>query len=175
MRGARRFLHRPAGGPSPPFHGGEIGRHLRFSSTTLGRVARRSLVNGALALAGLLLATSLAIASPLERIEPRLARAIEENRVFLTCTSVDAGAFDGAERYWKRMVERAREFLVTNGASADELAAFDKRTAVPALLQDDRPLSEAIALCRNHADWFRRYGKHDFVTRIDDSPLPERR
>ena len=123
---------------------------------------------------GLALSPALA-AGPLERIEPRLAKAIEENRVFLTCTSVDAGAFEGAERYWKRMVDRARELLLANNASSEELAEFDKRTTVSALLQDDRPLSEAIALCRKHADWFRRYGNHDFVTRIDDSPLPERR
>lgn len=135
----------------------------RISAKTLG-----------LALAGAVSATA-ALAGPLERMEPRLARAIEENRVFLTCTSVDAGAFAAAERYWKRMVERARASLVAATASDEELAEFDKRTAVSALLREDRPFGEAIALCRNHAEWFRRYGKHDFVTRIDDSPLTEGR
>lgn len=122
-----------------------------------------------------LLAASAALASPLERIEPRLARAIEENRVFLTCTAVDATASEAAQRHWKRMVERARAFLVSQNASAEELESFDQRTSVQALIRDDRPLSEAIALCRSHADWFGRYGQQDFVTKIDDSPLPERR
>ena len=73
------------------------------------------------------------------------------------------------------MVERARSLLVANKASAEELAEFDKRTAVSALIRDDQPLSEVIALCRGHAEWFGRYGNHDFVTKIDDTPLPERR
>lgn len=109
---------------------------------------------------------------PLERIEPRLARAIEENRVFLTCTSLDPAAFESAQRYWMRMVARARAQLEAKRASAEDLAAFDRRTAVSALVPADRPLSEAIALCRAHSDWFKRYGRFDFISRIDDSPLP---
>lgn len=116
-----------------------------------------------------------ALAGPLERIEPRLARAIEENRVFLTCTSVDPAAAAGSQRHWKRMVERARAFLVSQRASAEELAEFDRRTAVSALVEGDRPLAEAIALCSRHADWFSRYGSHDFVVKIDDTPPPQRR
>lgn len=123
-----------------------------------------------------LLAASPALAdSPLERIEPRLAQAIEENKVFLTCTSLDPAMFESAQRYWSRMVARTRAQLQAKRATAEELAAFDRRTAVSALVPADLPLSEAVALCHRHSEWFKRYGRFDFISRIDDSPLPPER
>lgn len=121
-----------------------------------------------------LLATP-ALAGPLERIEPRLAKAIAENRVFMTCTSLDVVAAEATRRHWSRMVARARTHLVAQHASPEELAAFDTRTAVAALVDEDQPLVEAVALCRDHAEWFNRYGHHEFVAKIDETPLPQRR
>lgn len=125
--------------------------------------------------AALLAAPPALAGGSLEQIEPRLARAIEENKVFLTCTSLDPAMFESAQRYWSRMVARTRAQLQAKRATAEELAAFDRRTAVSALVPADRPLSEAVVLCHRHSEWFKRYGRFDFISRIDDSPLPPER
>lgn len=107
----------------------------------------------------------------MERIEPRLARAIEEHRVFLTCSSLDGSTFGLVQRSWLKMVADAREHLASRYTPMADLAAFDRRTAVSALLDTKQTLGEAIAFCERHPKWAERYARLNWTVDIDDRPL----
>lgn len=107
----------------------------------------------------------------LERIEPRLAAAIAEHRVFLTCAR--GGPDFGAIRLgWLAMVKDARAILAGRGASPAELDAFDARASLAAvMLPEDAPASDMQALCAGaNADWRERYESARFIYRIDETP-----
>jgi hypothetical protein len=126
----------------------------------------------ALVLLVTLIASTGQAQAALQRIEPRLAAAIEEHRIFLTCGSLISDDF---KKYWTKMVAEARAGLVNQVPLAD-LAAFDKRTSIEAvMLPSGTPWSRLIDFCaKEHADWFRSYQQLRFVYKIDDTPLPPR-
>jgi hypothetical protein len=122
-----------------------------------------------------ILAASPALAqTTLEQIEPRLARAIEEHRVFLTCSSLDADAHALVQTNWRDIVGKARAAL-SGSASEAQLRRFDERTALAALIAVDASLADTILLCtQTHGDWAKRLAQFRFVSAIDGSPLPSR-
>ena len=127
-----------------------------------------------LMIAALLLAASPSPApaqTALERIEPQLARAIEEYRVLLTCSSMEAQTADGIRAMWTGMIAEARARLVNRYVPLAGLAAFDRRTAPEAVrMPPDTPLSRVVALCTvEHPDWLRRLQQLQVTYRIDDA------
>lgn len=126
-----------------------------------------------LILAGSCLSYSASAQTALERIEPRLAKAIEEHRVFLTCSRLEAESVPGIREGWVKMVADARQYLAAHFTSLADLAAFDKRTDPETLIgPPDRPFGEVIAFCDKNAGWMKRMLMFNFVFKIDDTPLP---
>ena len=109
----------------------------------------------------------------LERIEPRLARALAEHQVFLTCSSLDAQNHALVRKGWEDMVAAARLYLIGHYIPLADLAAFDSRTAVSALLRSDQSLKAAIEMCTgDHRDWAQRYARFLWTSEISERPLP---
>lgn len=107
----------------------------------------------------------------LERMEPRLRQAIEEHRVFLTCSSLDPQAHASIEAGWRQIVSKARAQLASRYTSLADLARFDQMTAETSLVRGDAPLREAIDLCtRTSADWHDRYVMFRFIFDIGGEP-----
>lgn len=111
--------------------------------------------------------------SAMERIEPRLSRAIEEHRVFLTCSSLEPQTFELVLRNWEDMVAAARGHLSANLTPKVDLEAFDRRTKLDALVDWRMPLGEAAAYCAANPDWSGKLHRFAFVWRIDDTPLSD--
>lgn len=110
----------------------------------------------------------------LEQIEPRLARALEEHRVFLTCSSLDADMHALVQANWRDIVGKARAAL-SGSASEAQLKAFDERTAPSALIATNASLADTIVLCtQTHKDWAKQLAQFRFVLAIDGAPLPFR-
>jgi hypothetical protein len=107
----------------------------------------------------------------LERIEPRLAKAIAEHRVFLSCS--DGKEKESIEDAWRTQVAESRAALAARYTSLADLAAFDKRTAAEALeLPADMPKARREMFCNlENKGWIERYYQLNFVWKIDDSPL----
>jgi hypothetical protein len=109
----------------------------------------------------------------LERIEPRLSRAIAEHRVFFTCASLEIETFAAVQKTWEGMVDYARTYLVMNSTPLPHLQAFDQRTVISGMIRKNQLLGDVIKLCREeHKDWWQRYVELKFTWRIDDEPLP---
>lgn len=106
----------------------------------------------------LMMTGSAAAQTAMERIEPRLRQAIEEHRVFLTCSSLDPETHASVETGWRQIVAKARGQLVSRFTSNADLARFDEITSEASIVKRDAPLRDAIALCtRTSPDWRDRY------------------
>lgn len=111
-------------------------------------------------------------ASALERIMPRLERAIAEQRVFLICASLDKAWAADTRETWDEVRGTGRAWLKANGAGADDLTRFEAMTA-PERLLVDMPLFQAIELCTvTHPDWVERFTGFRFIAKIDGTPPP---
>ena len=108
----------------------------------------------------------------LERIEPSLARAIEQHHALLTCSSGDDRAL--IEQNWRAMVADARRTLADRYTSLADLAAFDKRTGIEAVkLAPDTPPTRLDAFCNvESAGWYERYFGLLDIMKIGDQPSP---
>ena len=125
-------------------------------------------------LPALLAATPAIAQTALERIEPRLAAAIAEERVFLTCSAADAQMASNMRLAWAAMVRETRKSLEARYTSLADLAAFDRRTAVEAIvLPLETPAEKIAAFCDvENAGWLGRYQNLQIIYRIDETPLP---
>lgn len=127
-----------------------------------------------LILAALLAATPALAQTALERIEPRLAAAIAEERVFLTCSAANAQMASELRFAWTAMVREARTSLEARDTSLADLAAFDRRTAVEAIvLPPETPAETTATFCDvENAGWLARYQNLQIIYRLDETPLP---
>jgi hypothetical protein len=117
------------------------------------------------AVAGLILATSSAAAQGRgERVMPVLDKALDEWRVFLTCTMLDPGAHAMALDGWAGTVERTGAFLRDSGLSDATIDAFAARARPEALMPpDDTPVAEVQAFCGAHPEWRRQLDTFGFT------------
>lgn len=118
-------------------------------------------------------ATEPAVAQgALDRMMPRLERAIAEQRVFLICAALDKAWAADTREVWDEVRGTGRTWLKGNGATADELARFEAMTA-PERLLVDMPLFSAIELCTvTHPDWVERFTGFRYLAKLDGTPPP---
>ena len=119
----------------------------------------------------LLMTVSATAQTAFERIEPRLTTAIDEHRVFLTCSSLDPQLHASVLSGWQQIVAKARHYLESRYTSMAELATFDARTAEEHIVRAEAPLRDAVELCTKTApEWQRKYTMFDFTIDIVESP-----
>jgi hypothetical protein len=100
-----------------------------------------------------------------------LTRALAEQRVFLTCSALDAAPHGFIVAGWEKDAAAAVAILAEHGVAPEAVAAFTAAAQVAALmLAEGVPFSDAKALCDANADWAERYGRLDFI--ILDLALP---
>lgn len=143
----------------------------------VGRTVARGPVGPVLAVA--LVGTALigaagpaAAEGALDRIRPRLERAMAEQRVFLICASLDKAWATDTRETWDEVRGTGRAWLKANGATSDELDRFEAMTT-PERLLVDMPLFRAIELCTvTHPDWVERFTGFRYLAKIDGTPPP---
>jgi hypothetical protein len=137
--------------------------HARIGS----RPTRRLRSHGAVCLAAILLATG-APAQIIPTGNPAadilLSQAIAEQRVFVTCSSLDGYAHPFVVEAWLKDVEAATEVLARNGVPVQAIAAFTTAARPENLLPaDDTPYSEVRQFCAAHPDWQTTVARLDFT------------
>ena len=129
-------------------------RHFR-------RPAPTAAARGVAALAIIALATSVAAqivptGSPAADI--LLTRALADQRVFLTCSSLDPKTHAQALAAWQRDVTDAVAILAANATPAEAISAFEAAARPQTLLPAaDTPFAEVRQLCENNPDWHTAY------------------
>jgi hypothetical protein len=95
--------------------------------------------------------------------------AMQETRVFLTCTALEQGSNDLIRKNWQETVAKTLSFLADDGVTPPNLAAFTA-SALPGGLMPapDTPFSEVIAFCNANPDWIRKLQRLD-VIRLPDA------
>jgi hypothetical protein len=93
-----------------------------------------------------------------------LTQAIAEQRVFLTCSSLDAVSHGYVVQGWDRDVASAIATLTRNNVVPEAIAAFSDAARLETLLPaPDTPYSEVRQLCDAHPDWQTTYGRLDWT------------
>jgi hypothetical protein len=81
-----------------------------------------------------------------------LGKFIDEQRVFLNCSTLDPQLHAIAVGQFEEMVRVTLDLLHTYGTPAD-IAAFQAKTAFEALDMRDRKFSEVIDMCAKAKNW----------------------
>ncbi|MGL4236110.1 hypothetical protein [Tabrizicola sp.] len=127
-----------------------------------GRPTRRVPIHGAPLLGAPLLIALLLATPTLAQIIPTgsptadilLTTAITEQRVFLTCSSLDATSHPLIVKGWLRDTQAAITTLKANNVPPEAIAAFTEAAKVENVLPaPDTPYSDVKALCDANPDW----------------------
>ncbi|MDM7932958.1 hypothetical protein [Tabrizicola sp.] len=112
---------------------------------------------------GLALAFTLALTTPaLAQIIPTgtpaadilLSQAITEQRVFLTCSSLDSLSHPLITQGWQADAAAAIATLTANNVAPEAIAAFTEAARPENLLPaDDTPFADVRQFCDAHPDW----------------------
>jgi hypothetical protein len=101
-----------------------------------------------------------------------LSRALSEQRIFLTCSSLDGYAHPLTLQGWAREVAAATKTLTENNVPPEAIAAFTKAAQVANLMPaPDTPFSEVKELCEAYPDWQADYARLSFT--ILEIKLPQ--
>lgn len=93
-----------------------------------------------------------------------LSQAIAEQRVFLTCSSLDALSHGFIVDGWTRDVSAAVATLEVNNAPPEAITAFTEAAKLENLLPaPETPYSELRQLCDSHPDWQTLYAQLNFT------------
>ena len=91
------------------------------------------------------------------------AKAIEEQRIFLNCSALDARMNGDLLRFWREDVADAAKVIAQSMALRTYLSEFVRDTALSNIVLPDGPVSERIAFCAKQGDWQGRYNRFDFI------------
>jgi hypothetical protein len=100
-----------------------------------------------------------------------LTQALAEQRVFLTCSALDAVPHGVITGNWERQTAAAAIILADNNVPAEAIAAFAAAARPEALMPDpDTPFDSVRALCAGQADWPERYALLRYILLDRDLP-----
>ena len=131
----------------------------------LGAAASRALACGpVLALCLALPASAQIIPTGSPAVDILLARALADQRVFLTCTALAAETHEAALDLWQADVTATVALLGEKAVAPDVITAFTA-AADPATLAlpADTPFAAVADYCRAQADWLTRWTSRDFT------------
>ena len=93
-----------------------------------------------------------------------LSRALADQQMFLTCSSLDAETHALIVQGWQQDSAAAASVLAANTVPADAIAAFTTAAALDSLLPaPDTPYTQVRQFCDANPDWATRWGKQDFT------------
>ncbi|AZL58611.1 hypothetical protein EI545_07040 [Tabrizicola piscis] len=93
-----------------------------------------------------------------------LTQALAEQRVFLTCSSLDGLAHPLIVQGWQSDAAAAIATLAANNVQAEAIAAFTRAAQPESLLPaEDTPYAEVKQYCDAHPDWQTTYGRLNFT------------
>ena len=93
-----------------------------------------------------------------------LTQALGEQRVFLTCSSLDAYSHGFIVEGWQRDVAAATATLTANAVAPEAIATFIEAASLENLLPDpDTPYSEVKELCDAYPLWQADYARLSFT------------
>lgn len=93
-----------------------------------------------------------------------LARALADQQMLFTCSSLDAETHAAVVLGWRQDASAASAILAANNVPADAIATFTTAAAPENLLPaPDTPYSEVKQFCDAYPDWPARWEKQDFV------------
>lgn len=105
-----------------------------------------------------------------------LTTALTEQRVFLTCTALDAADHETALAFWQDDVDAALALLTERNVPAQAIQAFRTAARPEALMPaPDIPFAEVQEFCAAQDDWPRRWQRRDFtqLARALPDAMPE--
>ena len=93
-----------------------------------------------------------------------LSRALAEQRVFLTCSALDAQSHGFIVKGWEREVAAALATLTANNVPPEAIAAFTEAARLQNLLPaPDTPFSEVQQFCAATPDWQTTYARLEWT------------
>jgi hypothetical protein len=93
-----------------------------------------------------------------------LDTAMQDMRVFITCTVLERESNDFMLKGWQETVAETLTFLAEEGVTPPNLAAFKASAQPDALVPaPDTPISEVIAFCDANPDWIRKLQNFDYT------------
>ena len=105
-----------------------------------------------------------AAAQGVPAVEALLDRALAEQRVVLTCTSLALDTHALVREAWTRTVARTAAALRDGGYDGPAVERFLERAAYAALMPaEGATFAEVTALCHADPDWFRRFQNFDYA------------
>jgi hypothetical protein len=127
----------------------------------------RNATRPALLLATLLLttqATAQIIPTGTPTADILLTQALAEQRVFLTCSSLDGLSHPLIVQGWQSDAAAAIATLAANNVPAEAIAAFTTAAKPESLLPaEGTPYAEVKQFCDAHPDWQTTYGRRNFT------------
>ncbi len=105
-----------------------------------------------------------------------LTTALSEQRVFLTCTALDAADHETALAFWQDDVGAALALLAERNVPAQAIQAFRTAARPEALMPaPDTPFAEVQEYCAAQDGWSRRWHRRDFteLARALPEAMPE--
>lgn len=121
----------------------------------------RSLL-GAAAISVILAAAAVAAQERDARITALLDQAIAEQRVTLSCSTIEADTHSGALAIWRNVVEESLALLEQGAVPAETRRAFAAAARPEVLiLPDDTPFAEVRAFCDAHPEWMTDMGRFE--------------
>ncbi|WP_374647366.1 hypothetical protein [Tabrizicola sp.] len=93
-----------------------------------------------------------------------LTTALSEQRVFLTCTALDAADHQTALAFWQGDVDAALALLAERNVPAQAIQAFRAAARPEALMPaPDTPFAEVQEYCAAQENWPQRWQRRDFT------------
>ncbi len=93
-----------------------------------------------------------------------LSRAISDQRVFLTCTALDAENHQTALDFWQADIAAAVTLLTAQNIPPEAITAFTTAAAPENLLPpEDAPFADIQHFCAAQDQWFQHWSRRDFT------------
>ena len=100
-----------------------------------------------------------------------LSQAITEQRVFHTCSILDAQSHLSIIDLWAADAEFAAKVMAEKGVAAEAIAAFTTAASLAALLPaPGTPFEDVKQFCDAHPDWQARWAGFDVIILANDLP-----
>jgi hypothetical protein len=93
-----------------------------------------------------------------------LDTAMQDMRVFITCTVLEKESNEFLRKDWQENVAKTLAFLTEEGVTPPNLAAFTTSAKPEALLPaPETPISDVIAFCDANPNWIRKLQNFDYT------------